>query len=86
MIPIAEEIARELAQSFHSIPQFNAHGQRLPLLGYEARVESIANTISRHINSLAVCDCHTWPTVKEMHEYVVTLEEQYREMLNKVSR
>lgn len=26
----------------------------------------------------AVCDCHTWPTAKEMHDYCVALEHRLR--------
>ena len=28
------------------------------------------------LHAKAVCDCHTWPTIKEFHEYTVAVEAQ----------
>jgi len=35
-----------------------------------------ADKVTAAMNELAVCDCHTWPTISEMHDYVVALEKK----------
>jgi hypothetical protein len=37
-----------------------------------------AKEVTTAIAEAAVCDCHTWPTISEMHEYVVALETKLR--------
>lgn len=27
--------------------------------------------------TLSICDCHTWPNLKEMHDYVEALEDKF---------
>jgi len=31
-------------------------------------------------NEQAVCDCHTWPTAKELHDYTVACEQRIAEL------
>lgn len=35
-------------------------------------------SILRISSEIFVCDCHTWPTVGEMHDYVEALERKIR--------
>lgn len=39
------------------------------------RLQVIVNTPP---NERAVCDCHTWPTISEMHDYTVAIEQRAR--------
>ena len=44
---------------------------------------NIVRNLLAHIDVLvaqlrgqSICDCHCWPTIAEMHEYVVALEQK----------
>jgi hypothetical protein len=43
--------------------------------GDPARGE-MASIIVEAFRDLPVCDCHTWPTVEEMHDYCVAIEKE----------
>jgi len=34
----------------------------------------------RNITAGSICDCHTWPTIKEFHDYTVALEQKMKEL------
>lgn len=48
----------------------------------KALAEMIADLQARlmgaqeELHAKAVCDCHTWPTIKEFHEYTVAVEAE----------
>lgn len=41
-------------------------------------VERLRKVVDTPPNARAVCDCHTWPTVSKLHDYVVDLERRIR--------
>lgn len=44
------------------------------------RAEMFLEGYSQAVNELLVCDCHCWPSIKEMHDYCVALEDKLQEL------
>jgi ribosomal protein L32 len=48
------------------------------------KIRTLISERDKHISELekgigiTVCDCHTWPTIKEFHDYVVALEAELK--------
>ena len=53
----------------------NAAQQALGQVLYLTKAPSTQALVDGYLAAgRTVCDCHTWPTVKEMHDYVLALE------------
>ena len=44
-----------------------------------ARDEGFAKGFADARKEISVCDCHTWPTIEEMHDYCVALEKENKQ-------
>lgn len=49
-------------------------------------VERLRKVVDIPPNERSVCDCHTWPTVSELHDYTVALESKLKHLADEVER
>ena len=56
------------------------------LLVAKRNTESWQETAQQAREETVVCDCHTWPTIKEFHEYTVAVEEERDKLTESVKQ